>query len=122
MQKLHATAKRIKPIKPPVVLEKVVLKACLNWLKVNQIFAWRNNTGSFATESGGYFKAGLKGSPDIIGMTKSGQFLAIECKNSVGVQSHEQKEFERIIRNNCGIYLLVRSVNDLIKFEHLIKA
>jgi hypothetical protein len=115
-------AKKLRAIKPSVVLEKKVLKACLDWLKANQIFAWRNNTGSFVTEAGGYFKAGLKGSPDIIGMTKSGQFLAIECKSSVGVQSAEQKEFEHITRNNKGIYLLVQSVDDLMKFEQLIKA
>jgi hypothetical protein len=95
-------------------LEGKVQKACWTWLLQHQVFCWRNNTGSFAIEGGGYFKAGLIGSADIIGLLPTGRFLAVECKSQDGRQSESQKEFQEHIEQNKGLYILVRSVADLM--------
>lgn len=52
---------------------------------------------------------GFKGSPDIIGFTRKGIFLAIEIKTGSAVQQQNQKEFEQKLTIAGGIYLLARS-------------
>ncbi len=101
--------------------ESQVVSACLAYLHRNKIFAWRNNTGAFKTNHG-FIRFGLAGSADIIGLTKSGQFLAIECKFGKGKQEPSQIAFEQKITDNGGLYLLVYSLDELkIKLQQLDK-
>lgn len=108
-----------KPLKPYIKkpTERDVLNACLQWLAVNGYFVWRNNTGGYKINDGAgrFIRYGAKGSPDIIGMTKQGQFLGIECKAGRNKQEPEQIEFEAKIKASGGIYILAYSVDDLIK-------
>lgn len=69
---------------------------------------WRNNTGQI-----GSVKFGLKGSADILGLTCTGRFLAVECKSTNGRQTEAQVNFQRMVEQHCGIYLLVRDVCEL---------
>ena len=55
-----------------------------------------------------------KGIPDIIAI-KGGQVLFIEVKKPTGKQSQYQKEFQADIEAHDGNYLLVKSVEDLLK-------
>jgi len=108
-----------KPIKQYVrkITEKEVLNSCLQWLAVNGYFCWRNNVGAYKINDGKgrFIRYGAKGSPDIIGMTKQGQFLGVECKAGKNDQSIEQMDFEASIKDNGGIYILAYSVDDLIR-------
>lgn len=92
--------------------EAPVLHDCLRWLKKRGIFAWRNNSGTLWT-NGQPVSFGYPGSSDILGILPTGQMLAIECKSPTGRQSAKQKQFEERVRANNGVYLLVRSVDDL---------
>jgi hypothetical protein len=92
--------------------EAPVLRDCLKWLHDRGIFAWRNNTGTaWIGEQPVTF--GYPGSGDILGLTSRGQFFAVECKSPTGAQSAKQKEFEAKVRTSSGIYILVRSVEEL---------
>ncbi len=56
----------------------------------------------------------MKGVGDILGLTKHGKFLSVETKVD-DKQSKEQKLFEGNVKQRGGIYVLCKSVDDLIK-------
>lgn len=79
-------------------------------------FFWRNNTGAqkITSYSGNrYIRFGMRGSADIIGLVK-GRFIAIEVKSPSGRQSINQSEFQRNIEKFGGIYILARTIDDVL--------
>ena len=90
--------------------ESEIQKEIMAYLTVRRIYHWRNNTGRRGTVSYGFI-----GSADILGILPSGQFLAIEVKTPTGIQSTDQREFAMNISINNGLYILARSVEDVIK-------
>jgi hypothetical protein len=59
---------------------------------------------------------GLKGSADIIGIIKPhGRFLAIEVKTGAAKQTAEQLAFEKMVIKFGGVYIVARSVDDVLK-------
>ena len=90
--------------------ETEIQKEIMAYLTVRQIYHWRNNTGRRGTVSYGFI-----GSADILGLLPSGRFLAIEVKTETGTQSTDQQEFQLNINMNSGLYILARSVEDVIK-------
>ena len=96
-------------------MESDVQTACLEYLRLRRIFHWRQNSGAFKTQSGGWFKCcSIKGVADILGILPDGRFLAVECKREKGgVVSPEQKEFLLNINANGGVGMVVRSVDEL---------
>ena len=99
--------------------EGYVVSACLDYLAVRGIHAWRNNSGVSRPErrdgSRGFVRFGHVGSADIIGVLPGGRFLGIECKAPRGNLSRHQLEFGQRVRADGGIYMVVRSVDDLIE-------
>ena len=95
--------------------ENVVLAQCLDYLHAKGLFCFRNNTG--AVKVGRRFiRFGYVGSSDIIGITKDGRFLAVECKREKGgVLSDAQKTFLTEINSNGGVAICVHSVMELIQ-------
>jgi len=92
--------------------ESTVLHDCLKLLHKKGIYSWRNNSGTLW--SGGQpVSFGYPGSADIIGLLSGGRFLAVECKSATGRQSAKQKKFQAKIEANGGLYLLVRSAEEL---------
>lgn len=96
------------------------------------VMAWRNNTGmawvgtemragvgSMVRVERGMvilrearpLKAGLPGSPDIIGCA-NGRGFGIEVKTRTGSQSDQQVAFQRAWTRVGGLYVLARSVDD----------
>jgi hypothetical protein len=92
--------------------ESTVLRECLHYLHNQGIFAWRNNTGT-VWMGGQPVSFGYPGSSDIVGILPGGKFLAVECKSATGKQSDKQKAFQEKVTAAGGLYLLVRSVEDL---------
>ena len=92
--------------------ETDLIRECLQWLAAHGIFSWRNNSGVLWT-GGRPISYGLPGSSDIIGCLPMGRFLAVECKSSAGKQSDSQKKFQEKICAHNGVYLLIRSVQEL---------
>lgn len=91
------------------IAENEIQKEIMDYLRVRCIYHWRNNTG----KRGGV-TYGFPGSADILGLLPDGRFLAIECKTETGKQSDKQREFQLNIEANNGLYILAKSVNDVI--------
>ena len=104
---LYKKAKAVK------TSEKEVLKACLEYLELRGYMAWRNNSGAYKTPEGRLVRFGKAGSPDIIGLTKEGRFIGIECKSDTGILSDWQKAHRDMVIKNKGLYVLARSIEDL---------
>jgi hypothetical protein len=93
--------------------ESQLVTACLEYLLVMGIPAWRNNSG--ATMIGKRFiRFGMKGSSDILGvLPPTGRFLAVECKQPKGRTTESQDEFLDAINEAGGLGVVVRSVDEL---------
>ena len=99
--------------------EGAVVSACLDYLAVRGIHAWRNNSGVSRPErrdgSRGFVRFGHVGSADILGVMPGGKFLAVECKAPRGNLSRHQIEFLDRVRQEGGVAIVARSVDDLIE-------
>lgn len=97
------------------ISEKHIQKAILDYLSYKNIFHYRQNSGAFKTESGGYMRtASVSGLPDIVAI-KDGIYIGLEVKTATGRQSKEQKDIESKITAAGGLYLVVRSLDDVRK-------
>lgn len=97
--------------------ETKLVKAALEFLKLRNIPAWRNNTGAMAIQTQGtkrFVRYGHVGSADILGcMPPAGRLLAIECKSAKGKQTAAQEDFEDAITAAGGLYILARTLDDI---------
>jgi hypothetical protein len=98
------------------VTESAVLRACLDYLALKGVYAWRQNQGAIPLKDGGYRRfVGLKGVSDILGVLDGGRVLAVEVKKPGGKLSREQKAFLDAVRERGGLALVVRGVDELDK-------
>lgn len=98
----------------PDVLEAVVLKECLSWLRRRRIVCDRMNVGAGQIGISGFRTYGIKGAGDIIGLTQQGIHFEIEVKRGRGgvLSLNQQKRKEKILANG-GIYLIIHGVIEL---------
>ena len=97
--------------------ESDIIKVILEYLAYNNIFSWRNNTGAFPIETGAgkrrYFRAGIPGMSDILGVLPDGRILAIEVKTVKGRVSPLQNAFITVINRYGGLAFVARSIEDV---------
>lgn len=94
--------------------EKQIQQSIMDYLALSGIFHYRQNSGAFKTEAGGFYKfASKNGLPDIVAI-KDGKYVGIECKTKSGKQSEAQAQIEQAIIGAGGIYILARSLDDII--------
>lgn len=101
--------------------ETQLVRLCTNYLIIKGHFVWRNNSGvtknqytnKFGQTSERMWRAGVRGGSDIIGISKDGMFIAIECKVGKNKPTEMQKEFLQEITNRGGIAAVVYSLEDL---------
>jgi hypothetical protein len=90
------------------------VKACLQWLALHKIKAWKMNTGAFIGKSGHLVRAGFPGCPDILGVVRpTGRFLGVECKTGRAELNDDQTLVEIDVIHCGGIFIVARSVDDL---------
>ena len=76
--------------------------------------AWQNDTGVARSMTGDrVIKFGFKGSSDIIGITRTGKFLAVEIKTGKDDLRPEQRVFKKVIEENGGRYFLIRNEDEI---------
>jgi hypothetical protein len=97
--------------------ESAVVRACLDYLQIIGVVAWRNNTtGIYDLERQTYRKnAGRNGIADIVGCLPGGRFLAVECKAGRGKLSPHQIEFQKDIIKAGGLHVVAYRLEDLIE-------
>ena len=79
---------------------------------MRHVFAWRNNTGGFK-KNGHFYRFGLVGSSDILGVLPDGRFLAVECKRPGNRPTPAQDDFLKQVREKGGLALVVYEVQEL---------
>ncbi len=99
--------------------EHEIQNSIIEYLTRCSAIAWvrRLNSGKFRVvdKSGTrWIQAGWVGAPDVIAMTTSGRFVAVEVKAYSGVATVEQIEFLQCVRAGGGIGIIARSVDDVI--------
>lgn len=99
--------------------EKDIQLSICQYLEAKRYFFWRNNTTPiFDTAKKSWRRMpaySKKGVPDII-VIREGKFIGIEVKSSIGKMSEEQKDFEKRSTTCGAIYILARSIEDVIRF------
>ncbi len=75
---------------------------------------WKQATGAVELPSGAWLHYGLLGSADVSGILGCGCRAELEVKTGSGVQSKEQKNFERMITDYHGLYLIARDTKDTL--------
>ena len=97
--------------------ESSLVKACLAYLQLAKVPAWRNNCGAaaFAGPAGRkrFVRFAVEGCSDIIGILPGGKFLAVEVKKPGGKLTAAQAAFLDNVRAAGGLGIVVRSVDDL---------
>jgi hypothetical protein len=106
--------------------ERDVVSECVAVLAYfRNLHVWRNNSGVAwlrTTRDRRHpdgmmpVRFGIPGQADFTGIiAPSGRRIEIECKSDTGRQSVDQRAFEEMIREAGGIYLLVRSGQELVE-------
>ena len=106
--------------------ESDVLAACLRYLTLRGVFAWRQNQGAIPLKGGGYRKfVGLRGVADILGIlpqqvdlpdegrVRFGNLLAVEVKRPGEKPRPDQGAFLDRVNELGGVGVCVHSVREL---------
>ena len=104
----------------PEPKEADVLRAVLTALAMHPRVAWsqRMNSGAaWLPGRGGkqLVRFGFPGCPDVLGQLRDGRTLACEVKRPSGHATPEQVAFLRCVRDNGGLALVARSVDDVLE-------
>lgn len=92
--------------------ETDLVRACLAFLEVRGIYAWRNNSGAVKTDNR-FIRYGKVGSCDILGILDDGRFLGIECKVGKRKTTMPQEEFMYAICSRGGVAFVARTIDDV---------
>ena len=96
------------------IKEKDIQKGILEYLSYRKGFFWRNNSGGFRDIKNHFYRFGLKGSPDILGIIPpDGRLVAIEVKSATGQMTDDQRWFQEQVEKHGGVFILARGVTDL---------
>lgn len=106
--------------------EMGILRACLEYLALRRIPAWRFNSGGVRLPKGpgkasGFYRfSTCQGLADINGVLPgSGRWLAVEVKRPGKKLRANQAQFLDCIRQAGGLALCVRSLDDLVQALHM---
>jgi hypothetical protein len=94
------------------VKEAEIQRAILDYLTLKRYFHWRNNTGAFKAEHGGFYRFGTPGSPDIF-VLHDGTLYGIEVKAPQKKQSEAQLHFQVQMTLQGGVYVVAHSIDDV---------
>lgn len=84
----------------------------------DDVMLFRINVGKFRPLTGPQdrvIQSAPTGTPDLLGVMKPGTALAIEVKNALGKQRPEQIAFQKAWEARGGVYILARSVEDVLE-------
>lgn len=99
--------------------EHSVQNAILRWFATQRaVRVWRQNTGVASYGAGPNRRTvafGVPGAADISGILPDGRRLEVEVKSQTGRQSDQQRAFGAMIQKHQGVYIVARSVNDVIE-------
>jgi len=92
--------------------ENQLQNACLEFLRLRGVMAWRNNTGAVKVGKKQYIRYGHPGSGDIFAIP-FGTFLSIECKVRGNSATPIQREWMQAVIDAGGHALVARTIDDV---------
>jgi len=103
--------------------EQMLVNEIKSYLNSQGHFVWRNNSGvtrSSYTDKRGVrsermWRSGFKGISDIVGISKDGRFIAIECKVGKNTATMFQEQFLHEVKSRGGIAAVVYNLDELIE-------
>ena len=95
------------------MLEKDIQHGILQYLRLRRYFVWKSHNVGIKKENGHFIPPAMRGVSDIIGLTPSGRFLAIEVKQPGKQPTPEQLRFLENINGSGGLGLVARSIDDI---------
>lgn len=115
-----AVIEQKRPLEPrkryPVVHEADIQKLIVDWLAIKHVFCYRQNAGAMSGSHKGkrwFVRFARPGASDLVAVVK-GRYIGIEVKTAAGEQSRAQREFETELTHAGGIYVLARSLEDVV--------
>lgn len=94
--------------------ETSLVRDCLKYLRMREVFAWRNSTGGL--KKGDHFiRFGSVGSPDILGILPEGRLLCVECKVGKNKLSRSQEDWLQRAKEAGAKTCVVYSLDDLME-------
>ncbi len=91
--------------------ENALQRACLEFLRLRGVMAWRNNTGAYKRGKG-YISYGATGSGDIFAIVR-GRFVSIECKIGRNQPTADQKLWAAQVDDAGGMAVVARTLDDV---------
>lgn len=100
------------------LVEGGIQHAIMDYLRLKGHYPVRINTQGVPMWNGeefkGFRKSPMRGVADILGVSKFGQFFAIEVKRPDKNATLEQLEFLQEVRKRKGIAIVAKNLNDVI--------
>lgn len=101
--------------------EQELVNLVISYLTLAGHFVWRNNSGVVKAESTNRYgqhktrmwRAGLTGSSDVLGVSKNGKFIAIECKIGKNKPTLHQEVFLEEVNKRGGIAVVAYDIKDI---------
>ena len=77
---------------------------------------FRNNTGAYR-DGDRFIRYGVggKGGSDLLGISYSGKFLAVEVKTAKGKPTNDQLNFINVVKSKNGIAFIARSAEEALQ-------
>lgn len=98
------------------VEENKIQRYCYDTMKAWGWIPYRTNKNSKGRNA---FRE--PGVADIIGCLPSGHYIGVECKTPDGKQSDEQKDYEKRVKHNNAIYVVIREEKELHRLHAELK-
>jgi hypothetical protein len=102
--------------------ESDIQKTIMDYLRLKNCLVFKHrNVGIYKQSTGKYIPLsyGEKGISDIIGLTDTGRFIAVEVKMPKKKPSKEQQEFIDNVVIRGGIAFVAHSLDEVIENENL---
>lgn len=95
-------------------------KAVLNYLRMKNYVAWRQNNNAVWDEKKKIFRSNsvFRGVPDIIALSPEGKAYAFEIKTGKDKLSVYQEIFRDNWEKNKGVYIIIQNIDNLINLAH----
>lgn len=118
---MHITTKQLRELKAgkhAYAKEGDLVKDCLRWLRSVGCMVWKQNQGGMTGTHNGKTRftrfAHVDGISDIIGISPSGRFIGVECKQPGKKPTAKQHAFLTAIAANGGLAIVA---HDLVELE-----
>lgn len=94
----------------------ILTKHIIYYLTHKGFFAWRQNSYGWQTKTGRWINpSGVRGVPDICGVSPDGRAIFVEVKIGKDKLSQYQEFFRAEAEKRGAVYIVARTIDDVIE-------